>query len=360
MIMEKQIDLRPAKNYYRNVGIAVAIFLLILVIIPLFLKDYPYIMNVFVLIFYMTTLSMAWNLLGGMTGQNSLGHAAYMGLGAYACCLLMTKASVNPWICGLFGMVVVGLVSGIVFYPCFILRGPYFTLVSIAFGEAIRQFILNWDFAGKAIGISLSFGDDSWAEFRFMSKVPYYYVGLLMLIGIYLLMKKIDRSKLGFALKTIREDEDTAAAIGINPIKYKVIAVVISAMIAGMVGFFYASYNRYIDPDLMLQSYSVESVLPAVVGGAAYVEGPLVGGGIMIALSEFLRNEFGAILPGINLIMYAIVLILIIRFRPSGLLGWYMGSNAKKTIDEKIFHKPSIEALEAYQMEKDRRKDKKV
>ena len=131
-------------------------------------------------------------------------------------------------------------------------------------------------------------------------------------------------------------------------------------MIAGMVGFFYASYNRYIDPDLMLQSYSVESVLPAVVGGAAYVEGPLVGGGIMIALSEFLRNEFGAILPGINLIMYAIVLILIIRFRPSGLLGWYMGSNAKKTIDEKIFHKPSIEALEAYQMEKDRRKDKKV
>lgn len=110
----------------------------------------------------------------------------------------------------------------------------------------------------------------------------------------------------------------------------------------------------------MLQSYSVESVLPAVVGGAAYVEGPLVGGGIMIALSEFLRNEFGAILPGINLIMYAIVLILIIRFRPSGLLGWYMGSNAKKTIDEKIFHKPSIEALEAYQMEKDRRKDKKV
>lgn len=352
-------DLRAAKRYYRNVGIAVGIFLLILVICPLLFANQPYIMNVFILVFYMTTLSMAWNLLGGMTGQNSLGHAAYMGLGAYACCLLMTKSAVNPWLCGIFGIVVVGLVAGIVFYPCFILRGPYFTLVSIAFGEAMRQFILNWDFAGKAIGISLSFGDDSWSEFRFMSKIPYYYVGLVMLIGTYLFMKKIDRSKLGFALKTIREDEDTAAAIGINPIKYKVIAVVISAMVAGMVGFFYSCYNRYIDPDLMLQSYSVESVLPAVVGGASFVEGPLVGGGIMITLSEFLRNEFGGILPGINLIMYAIVLILVIRFRPSGLLGWYMDSKAKRWVDEHILHKPSIEVLEAAQLYRDHKSGRK-
>lgn len=346
-------DLKSASIYYRNIKIAVCAFLAVLLIIPLFIKDYPYIMNVFVLVFYMTTLSMAWNLLGGMTGQNSLGHAAYMGLGAYACCLLMTKAEVNPWICCIFGMIVVGLVSGIIFYPCFILKGPYFTLVSIAFGEAIRQFILNWDFAGNAIGISLSFGDDSWKEFRFMSKVPYYYVGLFMLIAVYVFMKKIDRSKLGFALKTIREDEDTAAAIGINPIKYKVIAVVISAMIAGMVGFFYASYNRYIDPDLMLQTYSVESVLPAVVGGASFVEGPLVGGGIMITISEFLRNQFGAILSGINLIMYALVLILVIRFRPSGLLGWYMNSDIKNKIDKGILKKPSMEVLEAAQAAND-------
>lgn len=351
--------MKDVKTYHRNVAIVLGLFLLLLVLLPVFLGDYPYIMNVLILVFYMTTLSMAWNLLGGMTGQNSLGHAAYMGLGAYACCLLMTKTSVNPWICGLFGMVVVGLVAGVVFYPCFILRGPYFTLVTIAFGEAIRQFIINWDFAGKAIGISLSFGADSWADFRFMSKVPYYYVGLAMLIGIYLIMKKIDRSKLGFALKTIREDEDTAAAIGINPTKYKVIAVVISAMIAGLVGFFYASYNRYIDPDLLLQSYSVESVLPAVVGGAAYVEGPLVGGGIMITLSEVLRNEFGAILPGINLLMYAIVLIVVIRFRPSGILGWYMGSKAKRFVDQKILKKPSIEQLEKAQALADAAADKK-
>lgn len=347
---------KAVRAYHRNIAVCIGVLLLFLILLPLFIKDKPYIMNIFILVFYMTTLSMAWNLLGGMTGQNSLGHAAYMGLGAYACCLLMSKTNVNPWVCAVFGMLVVGLVSGIIFYPCFILRGPYFTLVSIAFGEAIRQFIINWDFAGKAIGISLSFGEDSWAEFRFMSKLPYYYVGLVMVIGIYLLMKKIDRSKLGFALKTIREDEDTAAAIGINPTRYKVAAVVISAMVAGLVGFFYASYNRYIDPDLMLQSYSVESVLPAVVGGAAFVEGPLLGGGIMITLSEFLRNRFGAILPGINLIMYAVVLILIIRFRPSGILGWYMRSRCKRWVDNTILKKPPIASIEAMQMEADGRK----
>jgi branched-chain amino acid transport system permease protein len=92
--------MKDVKTYHRNVAIVLGLFLLLLVLLPVFLGDYPYVMNVLILVFYMTTLSMAWNLLGGMTGQNSLGHAAYMGLGAYACCLLMTKTSVNPWICG--------------------------------------------------------------------------------------------------------------------------------------------------------------------------------------------------------------------------------------------------------------------
>lgn len=335
--------------YYRNLAIVIGLLLLIFALIPTMVKS-PYILNIFVLVFYMSTLSMAWNLLGGMTGQNSLGHAAYMGLGAYACCLLVVKTGANPWLAALFGMLVVGLVAGIVFYPCFILRGPYFTLVSIAFGESIRQIIINSEFFGRASGVGLPFGSDSWLNFRFTSKVPYYYVGLAMMIGVYLVMKKIDRSKMGFALKTIREDEDAAAAIGINPTRYKIMAVVISAMVAGLVGFFYASYIRYIDPELMIQAKSTESVLPAVVGGAAYVEGPIVGGLIMIPLSEYLRANFSSILPGINMLMYAVVLLVVIRFRPTGILGWYMNSRTKKLIDEKVLKKPSLEILEEVEM----------
>ncbi|HJC67717.1 MAG TPA: branched-chain amino acid ABC transporter permease [Candidatus Enterocloster excrementigallinarum] len=340
---------KAVRIYHRNLAILIGLILAVFIVIPLFVES-PYILNIFVLVFYMSTLSMAWNLLGGMTGQNSLGHAAYMGLGAYACCLLVVKTGANPWLAAIFGMVVVGLVAGIVFYPCFILRGPYFTLVSIAFGESIRQVIINSEFFGRASGVGLPFGSDSWLNFRFASKIPYYYVGMIMMIGIYLLMKKIDRSKMGFALKTIREDEDAAAAIGINPTKYKIMAVVISAMVAGLVGFFYASYIRYIDPELMIQAKSTESVLPAVVGGAAYVEGPIVGGLLMIPLSEYLRANFSAILPGINMLMYAVVLLVVIRFRPTGILGWYMRSRVKKAIDEKILRKPSLEVLEAAEL----------
>ena len=293
------MDTRKAvKTYHRNLAIVLAVIVAIFAAIPL-VVDKPYIINIFVLTFYMSTLSMAWNILGGITGQNSLGLAAYMGLGAYVCCLVVTKTGMNPW-------------------------------------------------------VGLPFGKDSFAQFRFTSKVPYYYIGFIMMVGVYLIMKKIGRSKLGFALRTIREDEDAAAAIGINPTKYKVIAVVISAIIAGLVGFFYVSYIRYIDPDIMIQSKSTEIVLPAVVGGAAYIEGPLIGGLIMIPLSELLRANFAAVLPGINMLMYAVVLIVVIRFRPSGILGWYMNSKVKTFIDEKILKKPSLDVLEEYELMADK------
>lgn len=342
---------KAVRAYHRNLVLILGLLLAVFLLIPAFVTT-PYILNIFILVFYMSTLSMAWNLLGGMTGQNSLGHAAYMGLGAYASCILITNAKVNPWLAAILGMVMVGLVAGFIFYPCFILRGPYFTLVSIAFGEAMRQFIINSSFFGRASGIGLPFGRDSWADFRFASKVPYYYVGLAMLLLVYLLMKGIEKSRMGYALRTIREDEDAAAAIGINPTRYKIMAVVVSAMVAGLVGFFYASYIRYIDPELMILSKSVESVLPAVVGGAAFVEGPLVGGLIMIPLSEFLRANYSKILPGINMLMYAVILLVVIRFRPTGILGWYMNSRAKRWFDEKILRKPPVDVLEEVEMDR--------
>ena len=298
--------------------------LALMLIMPEYIAKMPYILNVFILAFYMTTMSMAWNLLGGMTGQNSIGHACFMGIGAYTSALCIVKFGMNPWLSLPIAIVVTALITALVFSQCFILRGPYFTLVTIAFAEAVRQIILNWDFAGKAIGIGLPFvRGNNWLLFSFKDRTIYYYVAFAMMIGVYVVMKYIDNSKLGFALKTIREDEDVAAAIGIKPLKYKVIAVVISASVSAVAGFFYACYYRSIDPNIMLQSSSVEIALPAIIGGSAFVEGPLVGGILMVSLSEYLRNTFGGILPGINLILYAIVLIVVIRFRPTGILGFF-------------------------------------
>ena len=130
------MDTRKAvKTYHRNLAIVLAVIVAIFAAIPL-VVDKPYIINIFVLTFYMSTLSMAWNILGGITGQNSLGLAAYMGLGAYVCCLVVTKTGMNPWVAAVLDMLVVGVVAGVIFFPSLILRGPYFTLVSIAFAES--------------------------------------------------------------------------------------------------------------------------------------------------------------------------------------------------------------------------------
>lgn len=304
--------------------VLLAALVIVMLALPEYIAKMPYVLNVFILAFYMTTMSMAWNLLGGMTGQNSIGHACFMGIGAYTSVLCVVRFGMNPWASLPIAIVVTASITALVFSQCFILRGPYFTLVTIAFAETVRQIILNWDFAGKAIGLGMPYvRGNSWLLFSFRDKTIYYYVAFVMMLLVYGLMKYIDNSKLGFALKTIREDEDVAAAIGIRPLKYKVIAVVISASVSAVAGFFYACYYRYIDPNIMLQSASVELVLPAIIGGSAFVEGPLVGGILMVSLSEYLRNTFGGILPGINLILYAVVLIVVIRFRPTGILGFF-------------------------------------
>jgi len=306
---------------------AIKPYLLLIVLIPLlcgvplFVRA-PYILHIFNLTFYLATASMAWSLLGGMTGQNSLGHASFMGIGAYISSLLIIKLSISPWLSLPISMIATGCMAMVFFYPCFILKGPYFTLVTIAFGEVVRNFLINWPYANKANGILLPFGEDSFFHFRFFSKVPYFYAGIIMMILVYLFLRKLEKSKIGFALKTIREDEDVAAAIGIYPTKYKVIAVGISAMITAVAGFYYASYLRYIDPDIMLQTYSTEFVLPAIIGGISFVSGPILGAFILVPLSEYLRAMLGNI-PGVNLIVYALILILIIRFQPAGIMGWW-------------------------------------
>lgn len=294
------------------------------VALPHFIGDEPYIAHIFIMAFYVGSASMAWSILGGMTGQLSLGHATFMGLGAYMTSALVIKAGVSPWL-GMFAcFVVVGLVSMILFYPCFVLRGPYFTLATIAFGETFRNLFMNWQYVGRGQGLLMPFGEDSFWQMRFLSKTPYYYMALGMLVVISLAVWRLDRSKLGYAFKTIREDEDTANAIGINTTKYKLYAAFLSAGFTAVTGTFYSQYLRFIDPDIMMQVYSVEFVLPAIIGGIGFVAGPLLGAVILIPLSELLRAWLAQYqLPGINLILYALILITVIRLQPKGLLGWY-------------------------------------
>lgn len=310
-------------KYLRNSRTWLAVLgVLILLLIPCFVKT-TYILHILIMTFYIGAAALSWNILGGMTGQVSLGHAAFMGLGAFFTGVLVSKFNISPWISMVLAFFVVGLVSVAIFYPCFILKGPYFTLATMAFAETFRNLFLNWDFTGKAQGILLPLGDDSFAMMRFAGKVPYYFIALGMFALIFFIVRTIDRSKLGYAFKTVREDEDTASAIGINTTKYKLIATFISTGLVAVCGCFYAQYISFIDPDIMSLSYSVEFVMPAIIGGVGTIGGAVLGAFILTPLSEFLRANLSSVLPGANLLVYAVVLILVVRLQPRGIMGWY-------------------------------------
>ena len=157
-----------------------------------------------------------------------------------------------------------------------------------------------------------------------------------MVILFFIILRSIDHSKLGFALKTIREDEETAKAIGINPFKYKFIATFLSAGLIAVVGVFYANYIGYINSDIMDHSYSLNYVMPAIIGGVGNIAGPLLGSAILTPLSEFLSANLSSVANGLNLIVYAAIVIVVILFQPNGIMGWFAHSRFKKNVNQKL------------------------
>lgn len=315
--------------------ILAAVLIALVALVPL-VVDTPYILGIFVTTFYMASCTLAWSVLGGLTGQISLGHAGFMGLGAYMAALLMNNGNVTPWITMIIAFAVVGLMAASLLAPCFVLSGPYFTLVTIAFTEAFRNLFINWTYAGSGQGLLIPLKENGFFSMRWISKVPYYYIALAMLVIFYLVLRKIDRSKLGYALKTIREDEDTANAVGINPFKYKFIATFVSAGMIAIVGVFYANYIGYINPDILKQTQGLNYVMPAIIGGIGSVTGPLIGAVILTPLSEFLSASLSHIAGGLNLVVYAVIVIVVILFRPTGIMGWFDHSKLKKKINDKL------------------------
>lgn len=317
----------------KNTRIPVMILILLVALVLPQVINRPYIVAIMVLTVYTASASLAWSILGGMIGQISLGHAAFAGLGAYIGTVLYCNYNVSPWISMLVAFVVAGTLMMLLMSPCFGLKGAYFSLATIAFGEAFRNLFTNWEYVGSGQGMILSLvKKDSLLMIAFKDKTSYYYVGLFLLVLFYVIVKLIDNSKLGYAFKTIREDEGTANAIGINPLRYKMIATFISCGMVAAIGVFYACYVRYINPDVMTQSQSLALVLPAVIGGIATVEGPVLGAIIIVPLSQYLSSALGSVLPGSNWIIYAAILIAVVLFQPAGIIGWFKARRQKKLI----------------------------
>jgi len=300
---------------------AVAVVLLLMLAPPLVTSN-QFLLHLGITVLLWTLLGASWNLLGGFGGQVSFGHATFFGVGAYATMILYLRLGLAPW----YGMVLGGVAAVAVSLPigliCFRLRGPYFSLSTLAVAEIVRLIALNWEaLTNGPVGllittlprVALGARAINWE-----SKVPFYYIIAALAVLAMAATWRLSRARLGAYLLAIREDEDAAEAVGIDTVRAKVLTLALSAFFTGLAGGFYGLYFRYVDPDAVFPiALSVEMVFIAVVGGLATVIGPVIGAVFLTTIGELFRERF---LVG-HLIFYGLFMMLAIRFLPEGIWG---------------------------------------
>ncbi|MBI4966258.1 MAG: branched-chain amino acid ABC transporter permease [Desulfomonile tiedjei] len=282
----------------------------------------PFYVHLMIMVLMWTVLGASWNILGGFAGQVSFGHSAFLGAGAYSTMILYLNLGISPW----YGIILGGLVAAVIALPigliCFRLRGPYFALSTLAVAEIIRLVALNWEsLTNGPVGLlittlpAVSVGGTA---IDWESKTPFYYIAAVIAAGALAITWLLSRSRLGAYLLAVRDDIDSAEAIGINTVQARVSALALSAFLAGVAGGFYAMYLRYVDPDAVFSiALSVEMVFIAVVGGLTTVIGPLIGAIFLVSLGETFRSHF---LVG-HLVFYGLFMMVAIRYMPDGIWG---------------------------------------
>jgi branched-chain amino acid transport system permease protein len=296
------------------------------VLIGIFFLAFPlivpsdYYQHLIIIVLMWVVIGSSWNLLAGFTGQISFGHAIFFGAGAYTAGILFTKLGISPW----WGMAIGGAVAMafalFVGWVCFRLRGPYFALATLAGGEIIRLAATNWETLTEGmVGILIIQ--------TFRSKLPYYYIALGLAAACIFVVHFVMKSKWGYYFVSIREDQDSAEAMGINTTLYKNISLLISAFFTGTAGAFYMNYMGFIDPEVVfhLNYISIMAILVAIVGGVATIWGPTVGAFVMVLLQETFRSAFFGLAPKWvsqgHALVFGLLVIFVIMFLANGIVG---------------------------------------
>lgn len=298
-------------------------------LVPLAVHD-AYLLDGVILILLWGAAGAAWNVAGGYAGQVSLGHSAFFGLGAYAVALLGTKWGVSPWIGLAVGAVIATAVGFAIGFLSNRLRGPYFVLATIAFSQVLLIVASRWrGFTSGSEGIPVPFRPGFWT-LGIADKRVWVYLVLALAVLVYLVELYLERSRRGYQLAAVREDEDAALSLGVPARRLKVAAIGASAALTAVCGALWAPYVGFVDPLYLFSvDLSVRFALAAVLGGLGTAFGPFLGAALITVLETYLRARFGGIgagLVGIYLIIYGGALILLMRFAPQGLLpllgGW--------------------------------------
>jgi branched-chain amino acid transport system permease protein len=287
-------------------------------------------LNFVMMALYAALMAQAWNILGGFGGQFSFGHALFFGTGAYLQAIAQMQWGLSPWLALLIAIIGGALVAIFIGALSFRygLKGSYFALVTLAFAEVFRILATSVQFTGGGVGLMVPL-KPSIENMQFTSRTGYIYLALFLVVLSLIVTRWLKQSRFGAYLQAVRDNEDAARAIGVNPFNVKLAAIALSAAFMAAAGAFYVQVFQYIDPSIAYGSHtSVEALVAAIVGGLGTVWGPVLGALALHGLADVTRNLFGA-LPGINMLIYGVVLLAIVMFSPKGIAG--LANHFKRT-----------------------------
>jgi branched-chain amino acid transport system permease protein len=305
----------------RSSPVMEALLPLACVLAPIFIRNH-YAGDIMIRTFLWAGLALSWNIAGGYTGLISFGHAAFFAIGAYTSTILLLSYEIPPWFGMLAGAFLAGCAGALLTMVCARLRGPFFILSTLAVGEAVRIAALNWrSLTGGSEGLEIPPLPNA-LGMVFSDQGPYLALVLAYLIALFSLSIWIERSRYGYYLFATRDDEDGAAAIGINPRAMRVSAMALSAALTAIGGTLFAQYFLYLDPTHIVSvDISFEFALICAIGGLGTAIGPVAGALIVIPLSELLRGWLSQSVSGLHLVIYGIVVMVVMLYFPSGVAG---------------------------------------
>jgi branched-chain amino acid transport system permease protein len=307
-----------------------AAFVVACLFLPAIIRS-PYLIRVMTEVFFFAAMGCAWNIIGGFGKQTSWASASFLAVGGYTSILMYLRlGGISPWITIFIGMALSVLLAIVIGVPCFRFRGVFFAIATIACVTIVRQLLIYFRrFTGGTLGLALDMRlRDSFVDMAFMNDEPYYYLTLVWMLVVVFITVWVERSRLGYYLKAMSEDQDAAESLGIRSHRMKLKAFIISSAVLSATGTLYTFKMAYTDPNLIASfDISVRIGITAILGGMGTIWGPVLGSLIcipMLEVSNYYLADFGG--GGAGYAMYGLLIVLVVLFRPNGMISIYYGA----------------------------------
>ncbi|MCD8233282.1 MAG: branched-chain amino acid ABC transporter permease [Cloacibacillus porcorum] len=296
---------------------------LILPCIPGLIGGSSFFGHVATMVLLYAAMAQSWNIISGYGGQVSFGHSVFFGIGAYGAGLAVVTFGSLPWYGAPLGMLAAAVVSILISYPCFRLKGHYFAIATFAIVEIFNRLFMIWDVVGGALGLDYPILPDGWKNFSWSDTKTGYYLGALAIfVLVYGIVRWIEKNRMGYYLLAVREGQETAESLGVNSTFVKLGAMALSAALAALCGAFFAQYNYRVDPPMVMSlDMSMKFVLITILGGIGTFWGPFLGALVLIPLQEYTRAYLSHLGAGIDLIIFGIIIIIVMIKEPRGIMG---------------------------------------